>query len=99
MQGAYLVGHAGKKLHDPLALAVALDESVCTLVEVQLDSRGPDAEQWGSWQCAGSNTWISVDYDEAKFKATLLRDGFSLACQDARVTAASASEPCECAQQ
>jgi pyrimidine-specific ribonucleoside hydrolase len=63
----------GKKLHDPLALAVALDESVCTLVEVEMDSKG---QEWCSWLCVGSNTWISVDYDESKFRTTLLRDGF-----------------------
>jgi len=66
----------GKKIHDPLALAVALDESVCTLAEVELGSRGPKDDEWGSWLSQGSGTWISVDYDEAKFRQTLLQDGF-----------------------
>eukprot|EP00414_Alexandrium_minutum_P001939 CAMPEP_0113824216 /NCGR_PEP_ID=MMETSP0328-20130328/3132_1 /TAXON_ID=39455 /ORGANISM="Alexandrium minutum" /LENGTH=283 /DNA_ID=CAMNT_0000792157 /DNA_START=24 /DNA_END=874 /DNA_ORIENTATION=+ /assembly_acc=CAM_ASM_000350 len=59
----------GKKLHDPLALAVALDESVCELAEVELFCQ---KGQWGSRLCPGSNTWISVDYDAAKFQSTLL---------------------------
>lgn len=59
----------GKKLHDPLALAVALDESVCTLEEVQLYAQ---KGQWGSKLCPGSNTWISVAYDAAKFQSALL---------------------------
>lgn len=59
----------GKKLHDPLALAVALDESVCTLAEVQLFCQ---KGQWGSRLLPGSNVWISVAYDAAKFQAVLL---------------------------
>merc|ERR1711933_1962 len=72
----YLAEKGGKKIHDPLALAVALDESVCTLAEVELDSRGPKDDEWGCWLSQGSGTWISVDYDEAKFRRTLLHDGF-----------------------
>lgn len=59
----------GKKLHDPLALAVALDESVCSLAEVTV-SRA--AGGWGSALAAGSGTWISVDYDDTAFRAVLL---------------------------
>lgn len=59
----------GKKLHDPLALAVALDESVCELAEVELFCR---KGQWGSRLRPGSNVWISVAYDAAKFQAALL---------------------------
>jgi len=59
----------GKKLHDPLALAVAINESVCTLAEVKLYAQ---KGQWGSKLCPGSNTWISVSYDAAKFQSTLL---------------------------
>mmetsp|Transcript_10290 Transcript_10290/g.18961 ORF Transcript_10290/g.18961 Transcript_10290/m.18961 type:complete len:758 (-) Transcript_10290:152-2425(-) len=73
----YLLRQSGKMIHDPLALAVALDESVCTLAEVELNSYGPKDEQWGCWPCSGSGTWISVDYDEAKFRTTLLHDGFA----------------------
>merc|ERR1719313_2668877 len=59
-------------IHDPLALAVALDESVCALAEVELGTQG---DLWGCWPSPGSGTWISVDYDEAKFRATLLAGG------------------------
>jgi len=59
----------GKKLHDPLALAVALDESVCELKEVELFTQ---AGQWGSRLCPDSNIWISVAYDMRKFKRALL---------------------------
>lgn len=72
----YLSRQDGKMIHDPLALAVALDESVCSLAEVELYSHGPKDEQWGCWLCPGSGTWISVDYDEARFRTTLLHDGF-----------------------
>jgi len=61
----------GKKLHDPLALAVALDETVCELAEVRLFRHG---REWGSRLSPGSNTWISVAYDAAKFRATLLEE-------------------------
>jgi len=71
----YLARTGGKKIHDPLALATALDESVCTLCEVELGSCGPKDEQWGCWPRQGSGTWISVDYSEAKFRTTLLQDG------------------------
>lgn len=59
----------GKKLHDPLALAVALNESVCELAEVDLFC---EKGKWGSSLCPGSNIWISIDYDPVLFQATLL---------------------------
>eukprot|EP00929_Paragymnodinium_shiwhaense_P062701 TRINITY_DN31305_c0_g1_i1.p1 TRINITY_DN31305_c0_g1~~TRINITY_DN31305_c0_g1_i1.p1 ORF type:complete len:626 (+),score=97.81 TRINITY_DN31305_c0_g1_i1:125-2002(+) len=60
----------GKKLHDPLALAVAIEESVCELAEVKLFcSRG----KWGSVLCPGSGVRISIDYDPVKFQAALLQ--------------------------
>merc|ERR1712178_567588 len=59
----------GKKLHDPLALAVALDESVCELVEVELFYQ---KGKWGSRLSPGSDIWISTDYDNEKFQTTLL---------------------------
>merc|ERR1719408_465934 len=55
----------GKKLHDPLALAVALNETVCELAEVKLFCRDG---QWGSRLCPGSDTRISVAYDAARFR-------------------------------
>merc|ERR1712048_126808 len=60
----------GKKLHDPLALAVALDESVCKLVEVNLFCQ---KGHWGSRLCPGSNVRISVAYDAQLFQSTLLK--------------------------
>ncbi|CAK0888841.1 unnamed protein product [Prorocentrum cordatum] len=59
----------GKKLHDPLALAVALDEDVCELAEVRLFC---EKGRWGSYLSSGSNTWISVAHDAEKFRQTLL---------------------------
>jgi len=64
-------GKSGKMIHDPLALAVALDESVCTLAEVKLS---PEGDNWGCKPSHGSGIWISIDYDEDKFKSTLLQD-------------------------
>lgn len=58
-----------KKLHDPLALATALDESVCSLAEVRVFR---EKAGWGSCLQAESGTWISVDYRDAAFKAALL---------------------------
>merc|ERR1711953_1306539 len=59
----------GKKLHDPLALAVALTEAVCELVEVELFC---EKGKWGSRLSPQSNIWISIAYDAAAFLATLL---------------------------
>jgi pyrimidine-specific ribonucleoside hydrolase len=69
----------GKKLHDPLALAVALEESVCELAEVQLFCQ---KGKWGSRLSPGSNIWISVAYDAVKFQATLLPCSRSSAAAD-----------------
>lgn len=59
----------GKKLHDPLALAVALNETVCDLAEVSLFCQ---KGKWGSRLSPGSNTWISVAYHSDRFEAALL---------------------------
>lgn len=59
----------GKKLHDPLALAVAFDESVCELAEVALFR---EKGKWGSRLEPGSGTWISVAYNAPRFEAALL---------------------------
>jgi len=59
----------GKKLHDPLALAVAIDESVCELVEVELYCQ---KGRWGSRLSPGSDILISVAYDAEKFVSALL---------------------------
>ncbi|NUP47817.1 MAG: nucleoside hydrolase [Catenulispora sp.] len=55
---------AGKAFHDPLAAAVALDESVCTFREVEVyRERGV----WGARPAAGTRTRISVSVDHARF--------------------------------
>lgn len=59
----------GKKVHDPLALAVDLDESVCELSEVNCSVA---TAAWGSRLSLGSNIWISVAYDALKFRAAVL---------------------------
>lgn len=67
--GSYMRAKGGKKLHDPLALATALDESVCQLAEVSVFR---DNSGWGSKLAAGSGTWISIDYDDCAFREALL---------------------------
>ena len=62
----------GKKLHDPLALAAAIDEGVCRFEEVKVIH---DKQGWGSVLDSGTNTWISIDYDDERFRQTLLGGG------------------------
>jgi hypothetical protein len=58
----------GKKLHDPLALATAIDQAVCTFEEVVVwEHKGA----WGSTRCPGTGTQIAIDYDHARFVRTL----------------------------
>jgi pyrimidine-specific ribonucleoside hydrolase len=60
--------HGGKKFHDPLAACCAIDESIGTWAEVELfRERG----EWGSRLAPGSGVHIIIDYDRAKFEATL----------------------------
>jgi len=67
---SYLRHHpGGKKLHDPLALAAAFDESVCTYAEVMMYCQ---KGHWGAYLCPGSETWISIDYCAEKFQKVLL---------------------------
>mmetsp|Transcript_33115 Transcript_33115/g.40702 ORF Transcript_33115/g.40702 Transcript_33115/m.40702 type:complete len:343 (+) Transcript_33115:51-1079(+) len=58
----------GKKLHDPLAMAAVIDESVCTFREVRVFN---DRQGWGSVLQTGTNTWISIDYDDERFRQIL----------------------------
>jgi pyrimidine-specific ribonucleoside hydrolase len=54
----------GKAFHDPLAAAVALDESVCAFREVEVyRERGA----WGARPATGTRTRISVSVDHARF--------------------------------
>jgi len=59
----------GKKLHDPLAMAAVVDESVCRFEEVRVYR---DTKGWGSALETGTRTWISVDYDDNKFRQVIL---------------------------
>jgi len=53
----------GKKFHDPLALAVALDLSVCKFKEVEVYRKG---REWGAYIFPGSGTFISIEADIEK---------------------------------
>ncbi|MCP4521066.1 MAG: hypothetical protein GY827_05185 [Cytophagales bacterium] len=53
----------GKKFHDPLALSVAFDKSVCEFREVEMfRKRGG----WGANLATNTNTFISIAADEEK---------------------------------
>jgi len=82
----------GKKLHDPLALAVVLEESVCSLSEVRV-FRHARRSEWGSELLEGTNTWISVDYSDAAFRAALLAAGPRAACVAGGAVAAARDGP------
>ncbi|CAK9057840.1 unnamed protein product, partial [Durusdinium trenchii] len=62
----------GKKLHDPLAMAAVVDETVCSFREVRVIR---DKQGWGSVPDTGTNTWISIDYDDERFRQILLGSG------------------------
>ena len=63
---------SGCSSHDPLAAAVALDESVCAFREVEVyRERGA----WGARLAAGSRTRISVSVDRARFLDVLTAVG------------------------
>ncbi|MCU0657048.1 MAG: nucleoside hydrolase [Polyangiaceae bacterium] len=59
----------GKKFHDPLAACCAIDPRVGTWAEVELFR---EKGEWGSRLCPGSNTWIIVDHDPARFWSVLV---------------------------
>lgn len=54
----------GKAMHDMVAAACALDESVCQFKEVEIYR---EKGEWGAREKAGTNTRISVGFDERKF--------------------------------
>ena len=62
----------GKKLHDPLAMAAVVDEAVCSFREVHVFN---DRQGWGSVLQAGTNTWISIDYNDERFRQILVGSG------------------------
>jgi inosine-uridine nucleoside N-ribohydrolase len=66
---------SGKAFHDPLAAAVALDESVCTFREVEVyRERGA----WGSRTANGTATTISVSVDRTRFLDVLTATGTAI---------------------
>lgn len=54
----------GKKFHDPLAAAVAVDPSICEFREVKLYRQKGD---WGSYLSEDSNTFISINMNLERF--------------------------------
>ena len=71
MNGFYRHGKSpkNKKLHDPLAFAMVLDEEVCALREVAVNRR---QGKRGSTLAAGTNTFAAVDFDQARFLDSLV---------------------------
>ena len=66
---AYSALHpTGKALHDLVAAACVIDETICRFREVEMYRAGGE---WGANPAAGSNTIISVDVDIEKFTAIL----------------------------
>lgn len=59
---------SGKKFHDPLAAACAIDPTIGEWAEVELFR---EKGQWGSRLAPGSGVRIIVGYDHAKFVDTL----------------------------
>ena len=60
----------GKALHDPLAVCCVIDPQIARWTEVELfRERG----RWGARPASGSFTWISVDYDHARFLSCFLQ--------------------------
>jgi pyrimidine-specific ribonucleoside hydrolase len=53
-----------KKLHDPLAACVVIDESICTFAEVELYRTNQG--EWGSVLQPGTDTFISISADKRK---------------------------------
>lgn len=58
----------GKKFHDPLALAVAINPSVCEFREVEMYRKGGS---WGARLQSGTNTYISICGDKDKMMRIL----------------------------
>jgi inosine-uridine nucleoside N-ribohydrolase len=67
---AYLAKGKDKKFHDPLAAAVAVDESICEYREVQLKYDGK-AGGWRSDLVTSSNTFITIAVSMDKFAQVL----------------------------
>lgn len=65
----YLQDHEQKAFHDPLAACVAIDQTVCPLVSVNLHRRNGE---WGSVVNEFPNALISISVDFDKFKKTII---------------------------
>lgn len=59
----------GKKFHNPLACAVAVNPDICEFREVELYR---EKGQWGSRLADGTNTFISISANKEKFIQTLV---------------------------
>jgi len=66
----YLKRHSkGKMFHDPLAAAVAVDESIGEFVEVDMEANSK--KEWKSTPKQGTNTFIAIKINMDKFIATI----------------------------
>ena len=60
----------GKAMHDMVAAACALDESVCDFTKVEIYR---EKGEWGARAATGTSTRISVAFNEARFVEVLAR--------------------------
>jgi pyrimidine-specific ribonucleoside hydrolase len=60
----------GKAMHDLVAAACAFDEGVCAFEEVDIYR---EKGEWGARRASGTNTLISVGFDQARFVEVLAR--------------------------
>lgn len=60
----------GKAMHDLVAAACAADERVCDAVEVEIYRQ---SGEWGARAAEGTNTRISIGFDEGRFLDVLAR--------------------------
>lgn len=59
----------GKMFHDPLAACVAVDRDIATLVEVEVYQ---EKGEWGARRMTGTDTFITIAVDRARFFQTLV---------------------------
>jgi pyrimidine-specific ribonucleoside hydrolase len=69
MDKTYIKQDKVKALHDPFALACAIDESCATWEEIQIYRNG---SSWGSIKAEGSKTHITIAGDHDKFFDTIV---------------------------
>jgi pyrimidine-specific ribonucleoside hydrolase len=61
---------SGKAMHDLVAAACVLDESVCEFKEVEIYR---EKGEWGAREASGTNTRISVGFNQERFVEVLAR--------------------------